>query len=391
MLQPDDLHRPAERELHLRGTVDLTRRPRRSHAGQVHVQGPAPVSRDDDHVHSGEHDRSRPPRRSPSRAPARVRRSPAASRSLGSPPPAFKTCPSPVTYVQLSDGTWKFEVQSTSTHGRDRPDAGHLSVHDRHDAADRRRAGRADHPGRRTAAARWNARRSGELVRDRYVQSFLRSALHGRAARRRDPGEPWVVRGDTDAGRTCRGRRRRSCRLRRVARITSCACEAENQLGVAAEGPAGDPFALDVIDDSDASIVYSTGLGADHRQRRVRREAPHHQQRRRHCDDDVLGPVDRRRSRRSVPPTDRSGSASTRPSALPAAPPPRCIPLPRSSATSSTSAVLSPPGRTPFRSPTRPVRRSRSTGSSCSADDPGLGSSGHGRPKGVTSATSGRG
>ena len=36
---------------------------------------------------------------------------------VGSPPPAFKTCPSPVTYVQLSDGSWKFEVQSTSTHG----------------------------------------------------------------------------------------------------------------------------------------------------------------------------------------------------------------------------------------------------------------------------------
>jgi hypothetical protein len=33
---------------------------------------------------------------------------------------------------------------------------------------------------------------------------------------------------------------------------------AENQLGVAAESPAGDPFSLDVLDDSDASIVYST-------------------------------------------------------------------------------------------------------------------------------------
>jgi hypothetical protein len=33
---------------------------------------------------------------------------------------------------------------------------------------------------------------------------------------------------------------------------------AENQLGVSAESPAGDPFSLDVIDDSDPSIVYST-------------------------------------------------------------------------------------------------------------------------------------
>jgi hypothetical protein len=34
---------------------------------------------------------------------------------------------------------------------------------------------------------------------------------------------------------------------------------AENQLGIAAESPPGDPFALSVIDDSDASIMYSTG------------------------------------------------------------------------------------------------------------------------------------
>jgi hypothetical protein len=33
---------------------------------------------------------------------------------------------------------------------------------------------------------------------------------------------------------------------------------AENQLGVAAESPAGDPFRLDLIDDSDGSILYST-------------------------------------------------------------------------------------------------------------------------------------
>lgn len=44
-----------------------------------------------------------------------------------------------------------------------------------------------------------------------------------------------------------------------------------------------------------------------------------------------------------------------------AAPPRRFIRLPRSSATSSTSAVLSPPGHTPSRSPTQAHRRSRST------------------------------
>ena len=81
----------------------------------------------------------------------------------------------------------------------DRPDAGRLSVQDRHDAAGRRRAGRADHPGRRTAGARWNARRPGELVRDRYLQSFPRSALYGRAARRLDSRKPGVVRRNTDA------------------------------------------------------------------------------------------------------------------------------------------------------------------------------------------------
>ena len=77
---PTTYNAQLERELHVRGKVDLTSRPRRSHAGQVQVQGPAPVSPDGDHLHSGQHDRSRRARRSPSRAPARARRSPAASR-----------------------------------------------------------------------------------------------------------------------------------------------------------------------------------------------------------------------------------------------------------------------------------------------------------------------
>ena len=45
-------------ELHVRGEVDLTSRPGRSHPGQVQVQGPAPVSPDDDHLQPGRHDRS---------------------------------------------------------------------------------------------------------------------------------------------------------------------------------------------------------------------------------------------------------------------------------------------------------------------------------------------
>ena len=80
LLQPDDLQRPAERELH-RSRQGRPHQPAPSiHARQVQVQGPAPVSPDGDHLHSGQHDRSTRARRSPSRAPARVRRSPAASR-----------------------------------------------------------------------------------------------------------------------------------------------------------------------------------------------------------------------------------------------------------------------------------------------------------------------
>jgi hypothetical protein len=44
LLQPDDLQRSAERELHLRGEVDLAGRPRRAHAGPVQVLGPARIS-----------------------------------------------------------------------------------------------------------------------------------------------------------------------------------------------------------------------------------------------------------------------------------------------------------------------------------------------------------
>ena len=178
---------------------------------------------------------------------------------VGSPPPAFKTCPSPVTYVQLSDGTWKFEVESTSTHGVTDPTPATYQFTIDTTAADRRRAGCADDPGRRTAAARWNARRPGELVRKRYLQSFLRSALYGRAARRPDPRQAL---GSFAAIPTLADMQGTTAAIVPIAPggpYHQLRVRAENQLGVAAESPAGDPFGLDVIDDSDASIVYSTG------------------------------------------------------------------------------------------------------------------------------------
>ncbi len=90
---------------------------------------------------------------------------------VGSPAPAFKKCPSPVTYVQLSDGVWKFEVQSTSTHGLTDPTPATYQF--RIDTTPPTVAAPAapTHPGRRTATARWNARRAGELVGKRHLQS----------------------------------------------------------------------------------------------------------------------------------------------------------------------------------------------------------------------------
>ena len=187
LLQPDDLQRPAERELHVRGEVDLTSRPRRSHPGQVQVQGPARVSPDDDHLQPGRHDRSdeRDVRLQELehgcevRLPPRPDRVPATGIQGVSEPSHLRT-------VERRDLEVRGAVDVNAR--RDRPDAGHLPVQDRHDTAGRRRASRPDDPGGRTATARRNARRPGELVGERHLQSCARiCSLRSSSAAARPP------------------------------------------------------------------------------------------------------------------------------------------------------------------------------------------------------------
>ena len=177
---------------------------------------------------------------------------------VGSPPPAFKTCPSPVTYVQLSDGTWKFEVESTSTHGvTDPTPATYQFTIDTTPPIVAAPAaptipvgGQLQLDGTLGVQESWSAS-------DTYSPSadLLYTVEQRAGATPPNLGSFAAIPALTDMQGT-------------TAAIVPIApggpyhqlrVRAENQLGVAAESPPTDPFRLDVIDDSDASIVYSTG------------------------------------------------------------------------------------------------------------------------------------
>ena len=108
-------------------------------AGQVQVQGPAPVSPDGDHLHSGEHDRSDERnfrlqelrRWCDVRLPPHAGRVPATGIQDVSEPGHLRT-------AERRDLEVRGAVDLDAW--RDRPDTGDLPVHDRHDAAERRRA-----------------------------------------------------------------------------------------------------------------------------------------------------------------------------------------------------------------------------------------------------------
>ena len=177
---------------------------------------------------------------------------------VGSPPPAFKPCPSPVTYVQLSDGTWKFDVRAISSHGAGRPDAVQLPVHDRHDSL-RPSPRRRHRPSRSVSSCssmeRSASRRAGPPPIPT-VPPPICSIRSSNAAEQ--PRQPRVVRGDTRAGGRAGNDGGHRCRSRRVAPITSCVCRPRTNSALPPRAPPADPFSLDVIDDGDASITYST-------------------------------------------------------------------------------------------------------------------------------------
>ena len=176
---------------------------------------------------------------------------------FGSPPPAFKTCPSPVTYVQLSNGIWKFEVQSTSTHGvTDPTPATYQFTID-------------TTPPVVAAPAAPTIPVGGQLQLD----GTLGVEETWSASDTYSPSSALVYTVEQRAGTTpaTLGSFAAIPTLTDVQGTTSAIVpiapggpyhqlrvRGENQLGVAAEGPPGNPFALDVIDDTDAGIVYST-------------------------------------------------------------------------------------------------------------------------------------
>ena len=239
---------------------------------------------------------------------------------VGSPPPAFNTCPSPVTYVQLSDGTWKFEVQSTGAHGvTDPTPASYQFTID-------------TTPPIVAAPASPTIPVGGQLQLDGTLlvqESWSASDTYSPSA---DLLYTVEQRAGTTAGTLgsfaaipaltdMQGTTAAIVPIAPGGPYHQLRVRAENQLGVAAESPPTDPFRLDVIDDSDASIVYSTGWALTSDSAAYGGKLHTTSTSGSDCDDGVLGPVARPQSHRSVPPTDRSWSASTRASALPAATP----------------------------------------------------------------------
>ncbi len=177
---------------------------------------------------------------------------------VGSPPPAFKTCPSPVTYVQLSDGIWRFEVQSISTHGVTDPTPATYQF-----TIDTTPPSVAA-PANPTIPVGEQLQLDGTLgvqeswsASDTYSPSsaLLYTVEQSAGATPANLGSFAAIPALTNM----RGTTAAVVPIAPGGPYHQLRVRAENQLGVAAESPAGDPFALHVIDDDDASIVYSTG------------------------------------------------------------------------------------------------------------------------------------
>jgi hypothetical protein len=177
---------------------------------------------------------------------------------VGSSPPAFKTCPSPVTYVQLGDGNWKFDVRSTSTHGVTDPTPS--SYQFRIDTQPPIVAA----PAAPTIPVGEQVQLDGTTgVQESWsaTDTFSPSSELLYTVEQRAGSTPATL-GSFAAVTTLDGMRGTTAAIVPIAPAGpdhQLRVRAENQLGVAAEGPAGDPFTLNVIDDGDPSITYSTG------------------------------------------------------------------------------------------------------------------------------------
>jgi hypothetical protein len=176
----------------------------------------------------------------------------------GSPPPAFKPCTSPATYRQLTNGDWTFEVQSSSTYGV----ADSTPAHDAFTVDTTPPTvtaptsptipvgGQLQVDGTVSVQESWSATDTysppPELlytVEQRSGPSPANLGLFGAT-----PGLQDVLGTTTALVPVAPGGPYHELRIR-----------GENQLGVAAEGPAGNPFELSVIDSSDPRVSYGTG------------------------------------------------------------------------------------------------------------------------------------
>ena len=178
---------------------------------------------------------------------------------VGSSPPAFRTCPSPVTYVQLGDGTWKFDVRSTSTHGVTDPTPSSYQF-------------TIDTQPPIVAAPAAPTIPIGEQLQ---LDGTIGVQESWSATDTYSPSPDLLYTVEQRAGSTpaalgsfaaipvlagMQGTTAASVPLTPsapgVITYHQLRVRAQNQLGVAAESPAGDAFALDAIDDGNA--IYST-------------------------------------------------------------------------------------------------------------------------------------
>jgi hypothetical protein len=176
---------------------------------------------------------------------------------IGSPPPAFKACPSPVTYVQLSDGTWRFEVQSTSTHGVTDPTPAtyQFTIDTTPPVVAAPAAPAIPMGGQLQLDGALGVQESWSATDTYSPPSALLYTVEQRA------GATPATLGSFASIPTLTNVQGTTAAIVPIAPggpYHQLRVRAENQLGVAGESPPGNPFALDLIDDSDARILYST-------------------------------------------------------------------------------------------------------------------------------------
>jgi hypothetical protein len=177
---------------------------------------------------------------------------------VGSPSPAFKSCTSPATYGQLSNGEWTFEVQASTSHGVADPTPAHgtFTVDTTPPTVTGPSpptipvGGQLEPDGTLGVQESWSAT-------DTY--SPASELLYTVEQRSGASPETLGLFAATPGLENMQGTTSAVVPIAPSGLYHELRIRAENQLGVAADSPAGDPFQLSVIDSSDARITYATG------------------------------------------------------------------------------------------------------------------------------------